>query len=170
MSLDPMVMTWKFPWVLDGIFLLPKSYWEIRGPTGVTAKCFVYKASPPFPRIQLCLSDWVAEPTVGAEKKERDCGASTQVSCPAASPLSAWAAEDMKMLVESLLTLPPPLPPHTVPSLTSSSGLGKWRLIYQGHFHSGTPKESNVLCVQKVSNIHYIICDTLRMQRQVLEW
>ena len=168
MSLDPILMTWKFPWVLDGIFLLPKSYWEIRGSTGVPAKCFVYKASPTFPHIQLCLSHWVTERTVGAEEGERWWGfhrsPAQQQAC------SAWVTEDHGNAGGSLLMLPPPVLPHTIPSLTSSSGLGKWRLIYQGHFHSGKPKESNVLCVQKVSNIHYIICDTLKMQRQVLEW
>ena len=121
---------------------------------------FTYFSS--YPAVPLTLGDWAHS---GSWEGDRWWGFHRSPAQQQAR--SAWVTEDHGNAGGSLLKLPPPVPPHTIPSLTSSSGLGKWRLIYQGHFHSGKPKESNVLGVQKVSNIHYIICDTLKIQRQV---
>ena len=115
---------------------------------------FTYCSS--YPAVPLRLGGWAYR---GSWEEGETVGL-PQVFCPAASPLSAWVAEDMEMLVGSLLTLPPPVPPHTVPSLTSSSGLGNEDLFTRGTSTLENPKKA-MCCVSRKSVTYIILCVTL---------
>ena len=115
---------------------------------------FTYFSS--YPAVPLRLGGWAYR---GSWEEGETVGL-PQVFCPAASPLSAWVAEDMEMLVGSLLTLPPPVPPHTVPSLTSSSRLGNEDLFTRGTSTLENPKKA-MCCVSRKSVTYIILCVTL---------